>query len=70
MEPKELSGGEAESVVKAVDLYCVRKADATIGRKFPTLRNTRTVTISELIDDALDFHAPEHAPSDLVILQA
>ena len=35
----------------AIDLYRVRKADATLGRKLPTLRNTRTVTISELIDD-------------------
>lgn len=41
----------------AIDLYQVRKADATIGRKLPTLRNTRTVTISELIDDALEFVA-------------
>ena len=41
----------------AIDLYQVRKADATIGRKLPTLRNTRTVTITELIDDALEFVA-------------
>ena len=41
----------------AIDLYRVRKADATVGRKLPALRNTRTVTISELIDDALEFVA-------------
>jgi integrase len=41
----------------AIDLYRVRKADATVGRKLPVLRNTRTVTISELIDDALEFVA-------------
>jgi integrase len=41
----------------AIDLYRVRKADATIGRKLPSLRNVKTVTISELIDDALEFVA-------------
>ena len=41
----------------AIDLYRVRKADATVGRKLPTLRNTRTVTISELIDGALEWLA-------------
>ena len=38
-------------------LYQVRKADATIGRKLPKLRSTKVVTISELIDDALEFVA-------------
>lgn len=41
----------------AMALYQVRKADATIGRKLPKLRSTRVVTISELIDDALEFVA-------------
>lgn len=41
----------------AIKLYQTRKADATAGRKLPTLRNTRGVTVSDLIDLALDAAA-------------
>jgi integrase len=41
----------------AVNLYHVRKADATVGRKLPNLRSTKVITLSELIDDALEFVA-------------
>ena len=37
--------------------YQSRKADAAAGRKLPELRNTKVVTVSELIDDALEFVA-------------
>jgi len=39
----------------AIDLYQVRKADATVGRKLPNLCASKVVTVSELIDDALEF---------------
>jgi integrase len=39
----------------AIKLYQKRKSEAHAGVKLPTLRNTRGVTISELIDDALLF---------------
>lgn len=41
----------------AIKLYQARKADAAAGRKLPELRNSKVVTISELIDDALEFVA-------------
>ena len=41
----------------AIKLYQTRKADATAGRKLPPLRNSKSVTVSELIDDALEFSA-------------
>ncbi len=41
----------------AIDLYRKRKDDDRAGRKLPTLRNTKVVTLSELIDDALEFVA-------------
>jgi integrase len=41
----------------AIKLYQSRKADAAAGRKLPELRNTKVVTVSELIDDALEFVA-------------
>ena len=41
----------------AIKLYQTRKADATAGRKLPTLRNTRGVTVSDLIDLALEATA-------------
>src|ERR1035438_3477849 len=41
----------------AIALYQTRKADATAGRKLPTLRNTRGVTVSDLIDLALEATA-------------
>jgi integrase len=41
----------------AKDLYGIRKADARRGRKLPVLRNTKAVTLSELIDDVLEFVA-------------
>jgi phage terminase Nu1 subunit (DNA packaging protein) len=41
----------------AIKLYQTRKADAAAGRKLPQLRNSKVVTISELIDDALEFTA-------------
>jgi hypothetical protein len=40
-----------------IKLYQARKADAAAGRKLPELRNRKVVTISELIDDALEFVA-------------
>ena len=39
----------------ALKLYGVRKADATVGRKLPKLRATKAVTLSDLIDDVLEF---------------
>ena len=41
----------------AIKLYQSRKADASAGRKLPELRNSKVVTIGELIDDALEFVA-------------
>jgi len=41
----------------AIKLYQVRKADAIAGRKLPELRNTKALTLSDLIDDALEFVA-------------
>ena len=41
----------------AIKLYQSRKADAAAGRKLPELRNTKVVTVGELIDDALEFVA-------------
>lgn len=41
----------------AIDLYHKRKADARAGRKLPTLRATKAVMLSDLIDDALEFVA-------------
>jgi integrase len=41
----------------AIKLYQSRKADAVAGRKLPELRNSKVVTLSELIDDALEFVA-------------
>ena len=41
----------------AIKLYQTRKADVTAGRKLPTLRNTRGVTVSDLIDLALEATA-------------
>jgi integrase len=41
----------------AIKLYQIRKADATAGRKLPALRNTRGVTVSDLIDLALEATA-------------
>jgi integrase len=37
----------------AIKLYQTRKADALAGRKLPALRNTKQVTVSDLIDLAL-----------------
>jgi hypothetical protein len=41
----------------AIKLYQIRKADATAGRKLPELRNSRALTVSELIDDVLEYVA-------------
>jgi integrase len=41
----------------AIKLYQSRKADAAAGRKLPGLRNSKILTLSELIDDALEFTA-------------
>lgn len=41
----------------ALTLYQERKRDARLGRKLPSLRNTKFVTLSELIDDALEHVA-------------
>jgi integrase len=41
----------------AIKLYQTRKADATAGRKMPTLRNTRGITVGDLLDDALEYAA-------------
>jgi integrase len=41
----------------AIKLYQTRKADAMAGRKLPTLRNTKAVTVSDLIDLALEATA-------------
>lgn len=41
----------------AIKLYQVRKADATAGRKLPVLRNSKVVTVSDLVDLALEATA-------------
>ena len=41
----------------AIDLYQTRKADARAGRKLPVLRNTKAVTVSDLVDLAIEFTA-------------
>jgi hypothetical protein len=41
----------------AIKLYQSRKADVVAGRKLPKLRNSKVVTLSELIDDVLEFVA-------------
>ena len=41
----------------AIKLYQARKADAAAGRKLPELRSSKVLTVSELIDDALEFVA-------------
>src|SRR3984885_8942051 len=41
----------------AIKLYQSRKADAAAGRKLPELRNSKVLTLSDLIDDALEFTA-------------
>ena len=41
----------------AIKLYQSRKADVAAGRKLPELRNSKVVTLSELIDDVLEFVA-------------
>jgi hypothetical protein len=41
----------------AIKLYQSRKADVVAGRKLPELRNSKVVTLSELIDDVLEFVA-------------
>jgi integrase len=41
----------------AIKLYQSRKADAAAGRKLPELRNSKVVTVGDLIDDALEFVA-------------
>src|ERR1700733_11416890 len=41
----------------AIKLYRKRKEDDRAGRKLPELRNTKAVTLSELIDDVLVFVA-------------
>jgi len=41
----------------AIKLYQSRKADAVAGRKLPELRNSKVVTVGDLIDDALEFVA-------------
>ena len=41
----------------AIKLYQSRKADAAAGRKLPELRNSKVVTVSELIDDVVEFTA-------------
>src|ERR1035438_3691544 len=38
----------------AIRLYQTRKADALAGRKLPQLRNTKAVTVSDLVDLALE----------------
>jgi hypothetical protein len=54
-----LRGGKATSRKgrDAIKLYQSRKADAVAGRKLPELRNSKVVTLAELIDDALEFVA-------------
>jgi hypothetical protein len=41
----------------AIKLYQPRKADVVAGRKLPELRNSKVVTLSELIDDVPEFVA-------------
>lgn len=41
----------------AIDLYRTRKADARAGRKLPVLRSTKAVTVSDLVDLAIEYTA-------------
>jgi hypothetical protein len=41
----------------SIKLYQSRKSDALAGRKLPELRDSRVLSFSELIDDALEFVA-------------
>jgi integrase len=43
------------TITNAKKLYAKRKEDDRAGRKLPELRNTRFVTIAELIDDVLEY---------------
>jgi integrase len=46
---------KAGTITAARQLYQKRKADDRDGKKLPRLRNTRFVTIGELIDDVLEY---------------
>jgi integrase len=46
---------KAGTITAARQLYQKRKADDRDGKKLPTLRNTRFITIGELIDDVLVY---------------
>ena len=46
---------EGRSQIGRIKLYQSRKADVVPGRKVPALRNSKVVTLSELIDDVLEF---------------
>lgn len=48
---------KAGSKSAAIALYRKRKEDARAGRKLPQLRNSRFVSLAELIDDVLEFTA-------------
>jgi hypothetical protein len=43
------------TITNAKKLYQKRKEDDRAGRKLPELRNTKFVTIAELVDDALEY---------------
>jgi integrase len=45
------------TITNAKKLYGKRKEDARVGRKLPELRNSKFVSLSELIDDVLEYVA-------------
>jgi integrase len=55
------------TITAAKSLYQKRKTDDREGRKLPTLRNTRFVTIGELIDDALIYTQDHKSKRDYIV---
>jgi integrase len=54
------------TITAAKQLYAKRKNDDREGKKLPTLRNTRFVTIGELIDDVLVYVEDHKAKRDYI----
>jgi len=54
---RQATQGEGRDFIQREELYGKRKEDARAGRKLPELRSTRFVSVSELIDDVLEYVA-------------
>lgn len=57
---------KAGTITAAKSLYQKRKADDRAGKKLPTLRNTRFVTIGELIDEVLVYVEDHKSKRDYI----